>query len=118
MKDTPHPCCLAGVRPAAHPGHVELRALDFSYFLVPTSYFVLPRPVLRFRARKIAKRPTLQISPRSRRVGAVGALQLKAEQQREASNEGAHMASPLSDYKPLETFRAITLGSVLHPWLY
>ena len=57
-------------------------------------------------------------SAHSRRVGAVGALQLKAEQQREASNEGAHMASPLSDYKPLEIFRAITLGSVLHPWLY
>ena len=84
-----------------------MRALDFlNVQILLTSALLCPRLRLTLltgtqgKKKEFARIVTYPIAPRWRRPRA--RLQHGAEQQREASNEGAQMASPLSDHKPLE----------------
>ena len=99
-KDTPHPCCVA----RAHPGHVQLRELDFFYFFGSycTSDFRVLAPIQAFLLTGNARFRLFESSLAPRWRQRVGVSALAGLQEREASNEGAQMASPLSDHKPLE----------------
>ena len=93
-----------GARGARVGGGVSVVSLQSctSYFRAPVLRLRLTLTGTQGKKSKTIATMLRELINRAALAPSAGAVAAGAEQQREASNEGAQMASPLSDHKPLE----------------